>query len=439
VKLMLWVLTLGTAAGVSALAFTAIDGSTSPPLSSHAVLPAPSRARSPAPVERIEHGRYLAQIGDCVACHTNEATKPFAGGFAIETGFGPVFSPNITSDRDTGIGSWSKDDFYRALHAGHDDERKHLYPAFPYPWFTKITRDDVDALKDYFDTVVPVREPNKPPKLAWWMSWRATIAGWNLLYFDEGTFQADPQKSSAWNRGAYLVESLGHCGACHTPKSYFGGAQSSEALAGGYTMGGHDNGWYAPSLRGERRAGLGDWSAADIVEYLKTGANARTAAAGPMAEVVTKSTSQFSDWDLAAVAVYLKSLPALHDEAALQTLAPQALARGEQLFVDNCAACHMHDGGGIAHAFPALMGSSAIQALAPASMVRIVLGGAAVPAAPHQRSYLAMPAFGNKLDDEEVADVVTYVRNAWGNRASKVDADLVAKSRKALRASVAER
>ncbi len=395
--------------------------------------PAPgwTAAASAAPTQ-VERGRYLAHLGDCDGCHTVERGKPFAGGLAIDTGFGAIYTPNITPDRETGIGAWSKDDFYRALHSGHDDENKHLYPAFPYPWFTKVTREDADAMRDYFDSVAPVRQGNKPSKLAWWLRWRATIAGWNLLYFDEGTFKPEPQQSAEWNRGAYIVEGLGHCGDCHTPKGYFGGAHRNDALSGGYTEGGHANGWYAPSLRGDQRAGLGDWSAADIALYLKTGANAHTAAAGPMAEAVTKSTRYYSDADLAAVAVYLKGLPPPRGETPVQPIESAALARGEGLFVDNCAACHLHDGGGVPHVSPALAGSSAIQAGEPASVVRVVLEGARVPAAPGQSAYLAMPAFGGKLADSEIADVVNYIRNAWGNRASIVSAGLVAKSRKAL-------
>ncbi len=397
-----------------------------------------SAAASADALPQLQRGRYLAHLGDCAGCHTAKGGKPLAGGLAIETGFGSIFTPNITADRATGIGAWSKDDFYRALHTGHDDEGKHLYPAFPYPWFTRITRDDADAIKDYLDTVAPVHQENKPPQLAWWMSWRATVAGWNLLWFDEGTFHADPQRSAEWNRGAYIVEGLGHCGDCHTPKGYFGGANRDHALSGGYTEGGHANGWYAPSLRGDSRAGLGGWSAGDIALYLKTGANAHTAAAGPMAEAVKRSIRFYSDADLMAVAVYLKSLAPQQDDVRVQPIEAQTLVRGEGLFVDNCAACHMHDGGGIAHVFPTLMGSSAIQAREPASVVRIVLEGAAVPAAHGQSSYLAMPAFGRKLDDREVADVVSYIRNAWGNRGSVVDAGVVAKSRKALAAKTSE-
>ncbi len=387
----------------------------------------------PAATE-VERGRYLATLGDCAACHTEKGGQAFAGGRPIETGFGTIFSPNITPDRETGIGSWSRDAFYQALHTGHDDEGKHLYPAFPYPWFTKVTRADVDAMKDFFDSLPAVHKANKPTQLDWWLTWRPMLAGWNLLNFERGEFQPDPKQSAQWNRGAYIVEGLGHCGDCHTPKGYFGGAHRSEALSGGYASGGHQ-GWFAPSLAGEQRAGLGGWSAAEIVEYLKTGSNAHAVTAGPMNEVIADSTSRFTDADLEAVAVYLKSLPPRHDEAKVAAIDRRALERGQGIFTDQCAACHMHDGGGIPDVFPPLMGSSAIQARETATVIRVVLEGASVPASPGQRSYLAMPAFGRKLDNQEVADVVSYIRNAWGNRASVVDADAVAKSRKALVAS----
>ncbi|MEO8974374.1 MAG: cytochrome c, partial [Casimicrobiaceae bacterium] len=233
----------------------------------------------------------------------------------------------------------------------------------------------------------------------------------------------------------YLVEGLGHCGDCHTQKGYFGGADRSAELGGGFTMGGHDQGWFAPSLAAEMRPGLGGWSTADIVAYLKTGANARTASAGPMSEVITHSTSHFHDDDLQAIAVYLKSLPQRRDARGVTALTQKAVVHGQGIFTDQCAACHMHDGGGIPGFFPALMGSSAIQAREPATVLRIVLEGARVPGRGGQRAYIAMPAFGRKLDDREIADVVSYIRNAWGNRASAVDPDTVAKERKALAAS----
>lgn len=381
---------------------------------------------------QVERGHYLVRLGDCAGCHTASDGQAWAGGKPIETGFGPIYSPNITPDRATGIGSWSSDAFYRALHTGHDDEGKHLYPAFPYPWFTKVTRSDVDSIKAYLDTVAPVRQQNKPPQLSWWMRWRGSVGGWNLLNFDEGEFRSDPAKSAQWNRGAYLVEGLGHCGDCHTPKGYFGGAKNSDALAGGYTKGGHDQGWFAPGLTGEPRAGLGSWSTGDIVMYLKTGANKRTASAGPMSDVIANSTRYLSDGDAEAIAVYLKSLSARRSDLQVQAASRATLEQGQGIFTDQCAGCHMHDGGGISGLFPALMGSSAIQAREPATVIRIVLEGAQEPPQPYQHAYIAMPAFQHKLDDGEIAAVVSYIRNAWGNRASPIDAGAVASQRRAL-------
>ncbi len=381
---------------------------------------------------QIERGRYLVLIGDCTSCHTADGGKPFAGGKPLDTGFGVIYASNITPDRRTGIGTWSNDDFYRAMHSGRDDEGKHLYPAFPYPWFTKVTRADDDAIKAYLDTQVPVHHADKAPQLAWWMSWRATIAGWNLVNFDRGEYKPDVSRSAQWNRGAYLVEGLGHCGDCHTQKGYFGGTKSADTLAGGYTKGGHHKGWFAPSLAAETREGLGGWSLADIVRYLKNGANTRTASAGPMSEVIENSTSHLRDDDLEAIAVYLKSLPVRRGVPDVTPLSRTALLRGQGIFTEQCAGCHMHDGGGIPDFFPTLMGSSAIQAREPATVLRIVLEGARIPARAGQHAYIAMPAFARKLDDSEIADVVSYIRNAWGNRASPVNAGTVAKARHAL-------
>ena len=255
-------------------------------------------------VDLVKRGEYLARAGDCVACHTAPGGRPFAGGRAIDTGFGLVYTPNITPDKATGIGGWSDDDFWRAMHEGRDDEGRHLYPAFPYPWFTKVSRADVRAIKAYLDSLAPVHQPNRPPQLDWWVSWRALMGPWNVLNFDAGEYRADPTKSAQWNRGAYLVQGLGHCGDCHTPKRTFGGPERSRALEGGSWLG-----WYAPPLAGAGR-GLRDWSRDEIVEFLKTGSTARTASLGRMSEVVEHSTSHFSDDDLRAVATYLKELPA---------------------------------------------------------------------------------------------------------------------------------
>ena len=401
-----------------------------------AAQPVAAQPAASAPTTEVERGRYLARAGDCVSCHTAPNGKPYAGGLPMHTGFGVIYSPNITPDQDTGIGKWSADDFYRALHTGHDDEGKNLYPAFPYPWFTKVTKGDVLAIKAYLDTVEPVRQANRPPELPWWMRWRPLMAGWNLLNFDEGEYKPDPHKSVAWNRGAYLVEGLGHCGDCHTAKGPLGGPHQSRSLQGGALP----DGWYAPSLAGDLREGLGDWSEADIVEYLKTGSTARTAPAGAMSEVIAHSTRYLRDSDLQAVATYLKDLPATgRDRAHTPPLGRDRLERGQALFMDHCIGCHMKDGGGLPGVFPTLAGSSAIQAADPGTVVRVVLEGQRIVATPDKPTGIAMPGFGWKLDDRQVADVVSYIRNAWGNRGSRVEPATVAAARKTLEQKTAGR
>jgi mono/diheme cytochrome c family protein len=376
----------------------------------------------------IERGRYLVNAGDCASCHTGQGGKPYAGGLAVPTPFGNIYSTNITPDPATGIGNWSEQDFYKAMHDGIRRDGKHLYPAFPYPWFTKVSRDDVRAIKAFLDTLTPVRQENKPTELSWPLNVREVMAGWNELYFHEGAFKADPKKSEQWNRGAYLVEGLGHCGACHTATNVLGGSKTGEKLKGG-DFGEH---WYAPSLTSGLRDGLGGWSVADIVEYLKTGANGKSAAAGPMVEVVKNSTQYLSDADLNAVAAYLKDSSAANAEAATKTAAidKQALSRGEALYFDNCTGCHMENGEGLAQAFPPLKGSSAVQATLPDTVIHVVLAGAKMAATPGKPTGFAMPAFDWKLDDKEVVDLVNYIRNAWGNHASLTSADTVSKVRK---------
>ena len=376
---------------------------------------------------QIERGRYLVRAGDCESCHTVRQDQQLAGGLPITTPFGVIYSPNITPDPQTGIGKWSKDDFWNAMHRGIDDEGRHLYPAFPYPSFTKLSRADVDAIKDYLASVPPVKHQNLAPDLPWPMSWRGVMAVWNSLYFHEGEFEPNAAKSAEWNRGAYLVQGAGHCGACHTPRNVLGASKSGQALQGG-SAGEH---WYAPSLTGDVRAGIGDWSIADIVEYLKTGSNAKSASAGTMTDVVKNSTQYLTDADLKAIAVYLKDVPASSNEPQAPVLTGDVMARGEALYLDNCTGCHMHDGGGVAKVFPPLKRSAAIQAREPGTVVHVVLGGEKMAATPVKPSGLTMPGFAEKLDDQQIADVVNYIRNAWGNRGSLVDARAVADVRKA--------
>ncbi|MGH8213138.1 MAG: c-type cytochrome [Rhodanobacteraceae bacterium] len=374
----------------------------------------------------IERGRYLARAGDCESCHTAQGGKPWAGGRAVPTPFGIVYSMNITPDRDTGIGAWSSEDFYKAMHEGIDREGKRLYPAFPYPWYTHMPRGDVDAIKAYLDTLKSVRQVDRPPELHWPFSMRSMLAIWDGLYLHPDQFVPDPRQSAQWNRGAYLVEGPGHCGACHTDKNFLGAVDRKHPMQGGFAE--HV---FAPNLGAGERDGLGGWSEKSIAQYLGTGINAHAIAAGPMAEVVQQSTQYLTHDDLQAVAVYLKSLAG---PEASQPRAPgdDTMREGQGLYVDDCAGCHMQRGEGIANAFPPLRESSAIQAAEPQLLIAVILQGAKSPATKAKPTGLAMPAFGSKLDDAQVAALTTYIRNEWSNRAATVSESDVSKLRKTL-------
>ena len=380
----------------------------------------------------IERGRYLVAAGDCAACHTDERGKPFAGGRPVPTPFGTIYSTNITPDRETGIGNWTSDDFYRAMHEGIAPGNRYLYPAFPYPWYTKLSRADVDDIRSFLATLPPVKQDDKPPELPWPFSMREVMAGWNALYFKEGTFQPNPQKSAEWNLGAYLVEGLGHCGACHSPKNFAGAPKRDKAYQGGY-----GENWYATSLGGDLHDGLGQWTADDIVRYLKTGANGRAAAFGPMGEVVHDSTQHLDVKDLHAIAVYLKDLPPHETPAndnATSASKPDKkvqdrLARGRAVYIDDCAGCHMENGEGLPGIFPPLKGNNVVQSKDPETVVHIVLSGQKTAVTKENPTGFAMPAFDWKLDNAQIADLVTYLRSAWGNHGDAVDASKVADTR----------
>ena len=384
---------------------------------------------TPPLYSQIVRGRYLVEAGDCAACHTQDGGKPFAGGRGVPTPFGTIYASNITPDGDTGIGKWSEDDFWKALHDGVDREGNHLYPAFPYPWYTKLGHDDVLAIKAYLDTLPPVRNEVKKPDLPWPISWRGSLAVWNGMFFKPGVYQSNPQKSREWNRGAYLVEGAGHCGACHSPKNFLGGVKHDEQFQGG--MG---EGWFATSIRPNPGDGLAAWSVDDIATYLKTGRNERTQAMGPMAEVVEHSTSHLNDDDLHAIGVYLKDLPGRNEQRKTQQASTDsdALRRGRLVYVDQCEGCHMENGTGLGHVFPPLQGNTAVHAENPTSLARIVLEGAHDAKTSHSPDSFAMPSFADKLTDSEIADVLTYIRGNFGNQAGAVAASKVADVRKAV-------
>jgi mono/diheme cytochrome c family protein len=379
--------------------------------------------------EKIERGRYLVVAGDCVSCHTAPGGTPFAGGAALETPFGALLGPNITPDIATGVGAWSEEDFRRAMHEGIGRGGVRLYPAMPYPAYTKVTRDDVSAIWAYLRTLEPVRNEVQPNQLRFPFNVRRpATSAWDLLNFKPGVFQPDPAKSDVWNRGAYLAEGLGHCGTCHTPKNITGGDRGSEALQGALLQD-----WYAPDLTEDPRTGIGRWSIEEIVRYLKTGANSYDIASGPMAEAVTNSTSQMTDADLLAIATYLKDR-APRSGSAVTALAPgdSRMVAGKAIYEDRCGACHVYSGAGVPTLFPRLAGAPLVQSIDPTSLIRVVLIGTRAVATSAAPTAPAMPAFGWNLNDTEIADVLTYVRNTWGNAASAVQPEDVSKLRRRL-------
>lgn len=392
------------------------------------VVPEPrAQAASPAAA-----GEYLARAGDCIACHTARGGAPFAGGLELPTPFGRMFTPNITPDPETGIGTWTADDFYRAMHEGKSKDGTLLYPAFPYPSYTKVTRADSDAIFAYLRTVAPVRRKNTPHALEFPYSQRSLLLGWRALYFQEGEFAPDPKQSAEWNRGAYLVQGLGHCDACHASRNLLGATVKEKELGGGLIP---LRDWYAPSLASNREAGLGQWDLDEIVSLLRTGVSQRGAAFGPMAQVVHDSLQHVSEADARAMAVYLKSLAvadAPADPGPARMTEAQAKASyeaGARLYDRHCKACHGRNGLGVPPMVPPLAGNQAIAMESPVNPIRIVLFGGFPPSTQGNPRPFGMPPFAYALGDQEVADVVTYMRRSWGNRASAVSAGDVAKYR----------
>jgi mono/diheme cytochrome c family protein len=378
---------------------------------------------------QIERGRYLTIAADCVACHTVlGGGKPFAGGRPIETPFGNIVTPNITPDLDTGIGAWTEDQFDNAVRGGIRPNGQRLYPAMPFTAYTKMSRDDVRAIRAYLNTVAPVRNQVVTNMLPFPFNIRTSMRVWNALYFTSGEFKPEPEKSSEWNRGAYLVQGPGHCAACHTPKSFLGGDKTGEYLRGSYLQG-----WFAPDITNDARAGLGNWSVDDISTYLKTGHNRTTAATGPMAEVVTYSTSHMTDSDLAAIATYLKSVPGRQDNPAPVRTDDPFMVAGQAIYRDQCSACHSLDGRGVSQLFPSLADSSMVRSSDPTTLIRMVLRGARSVATSAEPTSPGMPSFDWQLDNAQVAAVATYIRNAWGSAAAPVSGQRVNDARANLR------
>ncbi|AMP16400.1 c-type cytochrome [Collimonas pratensis] len=372
---------------------------------------------------QIAKGAYLVRSGDCIACHTARGGKELVGGRAIQTPFGAIYSPNLTPDKETGIGNWTADDFWRALHNGKSKDGSLLYPAFPYTNYTKVAREDADAMFAYLRSVTPVAHKNLVPALRFPYDQRILLYGWRALYFRPGVYQEEKGQSVEWNRGAYLVQGLGHCSACHTTRNALGGSDLKAELGGGFIP---VVNWYAPSLTSDDEIGLGDWDIEHITGLLKNGVSPRGTVLGPMAEVVGASLQHLSDADVKAMAVYLKSLPRQKEaepakERASADEVARVLAQGEKIYKNHCVDCHQASGKGTWPAYPPLAGNHAITMASPVNAIRVVLNGGFSPStAANPRPY-GMPPYGPALSDSEVAAVVSYIRNSWGNKAPIVN------------------
>lgn len=436
-KFLLSLITLAVLVFVALLAFALWPTST----------PALNAATDAAQAALVEKGRYLADAGDCTACHTAPGGKPFAGGLPIASPIGTLYSSNITPDKASGIGNYSLDDFDRAVRHGIAANGSSLYPAMPYPAYARTGDDDMRALYAYFmHGVAPVSAENRVNDVPWPLSMRWPLAIWRKVFapapqavgFDAARYK-DPQVA----RGAYLVQGLGHCGTCHTPRALTLQEKALDESGPEYLSGGPViDGWLAVNLRGNPADGLGSWSVDDIVATLRSARNpAHAVLGGPMGDVVTHSTQHLSDADLQAVAVYLKTLPASErqvssfkaDPTTAKALAAgQEGSRGAELYVDNCSACHRTNGQGYERVFPKIAGNSSVLSEDPVSMIRLVLAGSKLPSTATAPSELGMPGFAWRMSDEEVAQLLTFIRSSWGNQAPAVSAGQVAQMRATL-------
>lgn len=386
---------------------------------------------SPSAVER---GRYIAVSGDCVACHSIPgARKPFAGGYKLQTPLRYLIVSNITPDRETGIGGWTEKQFSDALRKGKGRDGENLYPAMPYTAYAKMTDQDVSDLYAYMQTVTPISNSVDTNQLPFPFNIRLFIAGWNLLFFDSEPLAPVAGKGAQWERGRYLVEALEHCAACHTPKNLLGGDSHGKAFQGAELQG-----WFTPDITGNVRTGIGGWSEDQLVEYLRTGNNDFSVASGPMAEAVTNSTQHLTEPDLKAMAVYLKRLgpsAAVTQAQALSSEDPR-MQSGQRVYSANCEASHSSIGEGVSNMVVRFAGSASIQAPQIDSLLDSLLVGSRGAVTAQSPTGAGMPAFAWKLSDEQVANVLTYIRNQRGNVAEPVSPTTVSKARATLGAPV---
>jgi alcohol dehydrogenase (quinone), cytochrome c subunit len=376
----------------------------------------------------VERGRYLALAANCASCHSRPGGAPFSGGVAFETPFGTIYSSNITADATHGIGKWALADLRRALHEGISAKGYRLFPAFPYTSFTRITDQDVNAIYAYLRTVAA--DAYSPPSNGVLFKQRWAMAVWNDLFFSPGRFTPNPTQSAEWNTGAYLVEALGHCGACHSPRNVFMAEVQARAYQGGsireHVDAGKIRNWSAVNLTSSS-AGLKSWSVDDLAKYLHSRFSLRAGTFGPMNEVIANSTSNMTTEDVRAMATYIKNLP--QGGEAGTPVTPELAAAGEAVYRDRCQKCHGSSGRGGMFSGPPLAGSAVVQAEDPASLINAILYGAAPPKGVSLGAWETMRPYADVLGDSEVAAVANYVRGTWGNHASRVDAAMVGKQR----------
>jgi alcohol dehydrogenase (quinone), cytochrome c subunit len=384
-------------------------------------------------------GEYLARAGDCVSCHSAPDGKAFAGGLKMGTPLGAIYSTNITPDPETGIGGYSLADFDRAVRQGIAKDGHRLYPAMPYPSYAKLTDADVAALYDFFIKDVPaVHQTNKPDEIPSYLRLRWPLAVWSFLFTASGSYVTKNDHDAEWNRGAYLVQGLGHCGACHTPRGIAWQEKALDESSPDYLAGAALDAWYAPDLRGDARTGLGSWSKEDLVDFLKAGHNKGETAFGSMIDVVNNSTPYMSDSDLDAIAAYLKSLPATstqpayaYDDTTTAALrGGHATQPGAAIYTGVCWACHSYDGKGFSPYTPALAGNPVVLDTDPSSLINLVLNGSNPLVVKGTPDAYRMPQFRQQLSDQQIAEVVTFIRNGWGNQAPAVTPAQVGELRK---------
>lgn len=371
----------------------------------------------------ITRGEYVMRQADCAACHKGN----FAGGYKIDTPFGSLATSNITPDLKTGIGNMTERDFFNAIRQGMGSQGL-LYPAMPYTAYTKLSDQDLHDLWAYMSTIAPVEKAiDENAGMNFPYNIRLAMAGWDMLFFDNRSFEPDPARPADWNRGKYLTDGPAHCGTCHTPRNLLGGE------TGAYLQGGRLGNWYAPDITPNPHVGIGNWSVDNLVTYLKTGSDEVAVAAGPMAEAVEHSFQYYTTDDLQAIGTYLKSIaPSTAQKGAPMALEPQVVKSAALSYEVNCSACHGLEGEGIKGMVPAFAGNQRMQVDDAANLVNAMLVGARAPHTETRQTAAGMPSFAWKMNDREIADILNYMRNSWGNTATAVTQQEVAAMRTAL-------